>query len=186
MVFDEGDGRVTYSSKDFGRTAKALVAAVPERLVHRSVERPANRDDAFSADPAKMATVTMENYDPQFASIARGGDILVSGFNFGCGSSREQAATAILATGIPLVVAGSFGNIFSRNSINNALMGVEVPRLIERLRAAFGAAPPPAGQAATAVEAAALTAEVSASAQGSVPETTLTPAGTAGGVVTLG
>ncbi|KZM24648.1 4 iron, 4 sulfur cluster binding [Ascochyta rabiei] len=53
------------------------------------------------------------------------GDILVSGFNFGCGSSREQAATAILAKGIPLVVAGSFGNIFSRNSINNALMGVE-------------------------------------------------------------
>ncbi|EMC96754.1 hypothetical protein BAUCODRAFT_34146 [Baudoinia panamericana UAMH 10762] len=94
-------------------------------------------DDAFSSDPAKMATVTMENYDPNFTSVAKAGDILVSGFNFGCGSSREQAATAILAKGIPLVVAGSFGNIFSRNSINNALMGVEVPKLIERLRAAF-------------------------------------------------
>jgi homoaconitate hydratase len=95
-------------------------------------------DDAFSADPAKMATVTMENYDPEFAKIAKAGDILVSGFNFGCGSSREQAATAILAKGIQLVVSGSFGNIFSRNSINNALMGVEVPKLIERLRSAFG------------------------------------------------
>lgn len=94
-------------------------------------------DDAFSSDPAKMATVTMENYDPNFANIAKAGDILVSGFNFGCGSSREQAATAILAKGIPLVVSGSFGNIFSRNSINNALMGVEAPRLIERLRATF-------------------------------------------------
>lgn len=94
-------------------------------------------DDAFSSDPNKMATVTMENYDPQFASIAKTGDILVSGFNFGCGSSREQAATAILAKGIPLVVAGSFGNIFSRNSINNALMGVEVPKLISRLREVF-------------------------------------------------
>lgn len=94
-------------------------------------------DDAFSSDPKKMATVTMENYDPQFSSIAKPGDILVSGFNFGCGSSREQAATAILAKGIPLVVAGSFGNIFSRNSINNALMGVEVPKLISRLREAF-------------------------------------------------
>lgn len=94
-------------------------------------------DDAFSADPAKMATVTMENYDKAFSHIAREGDILVSGFNFGCGSSREQAATAILAKGIPLVVAGSFGNIFSRNSINNALMGVEVPKLIERLRSTF-------------------------------------------------
>jgi len=84
-----------------------------------------------------MATVVMENYDTEFASIAKEGDILVAGFNFGCGSSREQAATAILAKKIPMVVAGSFGNIFSRNSINNALMGVEVPRLIQRLRETF-------------------------------------------------
>jgi len=48
---------------------------------------------------SKMAEVCMENYDANFASIAKKGDILVSGFNFGCGSSREQAATAILAKG---------------------------------------------------------------------------------------
>ncbi|KAK4580202.1 mitochondrial Homoaconitase [Recurvomyces mirabilis] len=95
-------------------------------------------DDAFSSSPAKMATVTMENYDRAFSSIAKEGDVLVSGFNFGCGSSREQAATAILAKGMRLVVAGSFGNIFGRNSVNNALMGVEVPRLIGRLREVFG------------------------------------------------
>ncbi|KAK3498925.1 putative homoaconitase precursor [Neurospora hispaniola] len=88
--------------------------------------------------PAKMAEVCMENYDASFGSIARAGDILVTGFNFGCGSSREQAATAILAKQIPLVVSGSFGNIFSRNSINNALMGVEVPKLVQRLREEFG------------------------------------------------
>lgn len=88
-------------------------------------------------DTATMAKVCMENYDPKFGSIAREGDILVSGFNFGCGSSREQAATAILAKKIPIVVSGSFGNIFSRNSINNALMGVEVPRLVQRLRETF-------------------------------------------------
>lgn len=87
----------------------------------------------------RMAEVCMENYDGEFGQVARAGDILVSGFNFGCGSSREQAATAILAKRIPLVVAGSFGNIFSRNSINNALMGVEVPKLVERLRKAFAA-----------------------------------------------
>ncbi|KAL8950918.1 MAG: hypothetical protein Q9222_003067 [Ikaeria aurantiellina] len=87
--------------------------------------------------PEKMAEVCMSNYDGAFASIAREGDVLVAGFNFGCGSSREQAATAILAKKIPLVVAGSFGNIFSRNSINNALMGVEVPRLVQRLRETF-------------------------------------------------
>ncbi|KAK6585037.1 hypothetical protein PZA11_003261 [Diplocarpon coronariae] len=90
-----------------------------------------------SVPVSKMAEVCMENFDPAFRSIARAGDILVSGFNFGCGSSREQAATAILAKKIPLVVAGSFGNIFARNSINNALMGVEVPRLVQRLREHF-------------------------------------------------
>ncbi|CAG8260099.1 unnamed protein product [Penicillium salamii] len=84
-----------------------------------------------------MAQVVMENYDGEFAKIAKEGDILVSGYNFGCGSSREQAATAILAKKIPLVVSGSFGNIFSRNSINNALMGLEVPRLISRLRETY-------------------------------------------------
>ena len=91
----------------------------------------------------KMAEVCMENYDPEFASIAKPGDIVVSGFNFGCGSSREQAATALLAKKIPLVVAGSFGNIFSRNSINNALMGLEVPKLIQRLRETFSDKPAP-------------------------------------------
>lgn len=84
-----------------------------------------------------MAQVCMSNYDEKFSSLAKEGDILVTGFNFGCGSSREQAATALLAKRIPLVVSGSFGNIFSRNSINNALMGLEVPRLISRLRETF-------------------------------------------------
>ncbi len=84
-----------------------------------------------------MAEVCMENYDPEFQTVAKAGDIVVGGFNFGMGSSREQAATSILAKQIPLVVAGSFGNIFSRNSINNALLGIESPRLVERLRESF-------------------------------------------------
>ncbi|OAQ99389.1 hypothetical protein LLEC1_05084 [Akanthomyces lecanii] len=84
-----------------------------------------------------MAKVCMENYDPKFGDVAKPNDIVVSGFNFGCGSSREQAATALLAKEIPLVVSGSFGSIFSRNSINNGLLGLEVPRLVERLRATF-------------------------------------------------
>ncbi|KAK7752074.1 mitochondrial Homoaconitase [Diatrype stigma] len=84
-----------------------------------------------------MGEVCMENYDKNFRTIAKAGDILVAGFNFGCGSSREQAATALLAKKIPLVVSGSFGNIFSRNSINNALLGIEMSRLVQRLREAY-------------------------------------------------
>lgn len=82
----------------------------------------------------KMAQVCMENYDSEFGSKTHAGDIIVSGFNFGTGSSREQAATAILARDMKLVVSGSFGNIFSRNSINNALLTLEIPDLINLLR----------------------------------------------------
>lgn len=81
----------------------------------------------------------MSNYDPAFNSTAKSGDILVTGFGFGCGSSREQAATSILAKGINLIVGGSFSATYSRNSINNALMLLEVPRLVTRLREVFGA-----------------------------------------------
>lgn len=86
-----------------------------------------------------MAQVVMENYDPTFASSTNAGDILIAGYNFGTGSSREQAATALLAKGIKLVLAGSFGNIFARNGVNNALMTVEVPELVEALRKEFPA-----------------------------------------------
>ncbi|KAK9437154.1 homoaconitase [Metarhizium brunneum] len=85
----------------------------------------------------KMAEVCMENYDTEFTKLTKPGDVMVTGFNFGCGSSREQATTAILARDIPLVIAGSLGNIFSRNGINNALVCLEMPRLVEHLRKSF-------------------------------------------------
>ena len=84
-----------------------------------------------------MAEVCMENFDQNFADVARSGDILISGFNFGCGSSREQAATAILAKKIPMVIAGSFGSTFTRNAFNNGLLGLEIPKLVHRLRERF-------------------------------------------------
>ena len=84
-----------------------------------------------------MAKVCMSNFNNAFSSIAKLGDILVSGFSFGVGSSREQATTALLAKKISLVVAGSFSNITQRNSINNALVNVEVPKLVHRLRETF-------------------------------------------------
>ena len=59
--------------------------------------------------------------------------ILVSGYNFGTGSSREQAATALQAAGVPLVLAGSFGDIFKRNAINNGLVCIESEELVADL-----------------------------------------------------
>jgi len=85
-----------------------------------------------------MACVVMENYDPQFAANTRAGDVLVSGFNFGTGSSREQAVTALKAKGIPLVIAGSFSQTYLRNAFNNGFLCIEVPQLVKRLRERLG------------------------------------------------
>ncbi|CAG8440985.1 12751_t:CDS:2 [Acaulospora colombiana] len=84
--------------------------------------------------PEDMAKVVMENYDPKFAKMVIKGDVLVGGFNFGSGSSREQAAVALKASGITLVLAGSFSETFKRNSINNALLCLEAPDLLHLLR----------------------------------------------------
>ncbi|AAS50665.2 ABL106Cp [Eremothecium gossypii ATCC 10895] len=88
-----------------------------------------------------MARVCMENYDLDFQHNVHAGDIVVGGYNFGTGSSREQAATALLAKGVPLVVAGSFSNTFSRNAINNALLTLELPALLQLLRERYADAP---------------------------------------------
>lgn len=140
--------RVESSAGGEEKAATEILPGFPEKISGEIVFCDMDNLDTDNIYPGKltyqdnvskedMALACMMNYDPSFKEIAKPNDILVSGFNFGCGSSREQAATAILAKKIPLVVAGSFGNIFSRNSINNALMGLEVPRLVERLRATF-------------------------------------------------
>ena len=76
----------------------------------------------------------MENYDPQFALRTRAGDVIVGGFNFGTGSSREQAVTCLKAKGIPLVIATSFSQTYLRNAYNNGFLCIEVSELVQRLR----------------------------------------------------
>ena len=80
----------------------------------------------------------MENYDPEFVNIAKKGDILVGGFNFGTGSSREQAATALKYKGIQLVIAGSFNETYKRNALNNGFLLIECPQLVNDLKEKFG------------------------------------------------
>jgi homoaconitate hydratase len=84
--------------------------------------------------PELMARVVMENYDPQFAARTCEGDVVVGGFNFGTGSSREQAVTALKAKGIPLVVAGSFSQTYLRNAFNNGFLCIETSEFVKRLR----------------------------------------------------
>jgi homoaconitate hydratase len=93
------------------------------------------RDDLTAEDQARIA---MENYDPGFRSLVRPRDLLVGGFNFGTGSSREQAATALKHAGIQVVLAGSLNETYKRNALNNGLLAIEAPALVRALKARFG------------------------------------------------
>jgi homoaconitate hydratase len=126
-----------------------ILAGFPERVRGRLVFMPqdnVNTDAIYGKDytyrddmtPEMMAKVVMENYDPQFASRTRAGDVVVSGFNFGTGSSREQAVTCLKAKGIPLVIAASFSQTYLRNAYNNGFLCVEVPELVKRLHEQLG------------------------------------------------
>jgi homoaconitate hydratase len=90
------------------------------------------RDDMT---PEEMAAVTFENYDPSFNALYQKGDVVVGGLNFGSGSSREQAATALKFKGIPCVIAASFSETYKRNAFNNGFVVFECPELVSHLRA---------------------------------------------------
>lgn len=78
-------------------------------------------------DPAEIAKHALEDLDPRFAAQMRPGDIIVAGRNWGCGSSREQAVTALKAAGVAAIIARSFARIYSRNCINSALPALACP-----------------------------------------------------------
>ncbi len=125
-----------------------ILPGFPKRVRGRLVFLPAdnvNTDAIYGKDYTyrddvsleTMAKVAMENYDPQFSTRARAGDVIVSGFNFGTGSSREQAVTCLKAKGIPLVIAASFSQTYLRNAYNNGFLCIEVPELVKELREQF-------------------------------------------------
>ncbi len=87
--------------------------------------------------PEEMGSKAMLTYDPRFQALARRGDILVGGRNFGSGSSREQAATALKHRGLQMVIAGSFSQTYKRNAFNNGYICIECPALVDELQAAF-------------------------------------------------
>jgi homoaconitate hydratase len=125
-----------------------ILAGFPQRVKGRLVFMPQdnlNTDAIYGKDytyrdditPEMMAKVVMENYDPQFAARTKAGDVLVSQFNFGTGSSREQAVTCLKAKGIPLVIAASFSQTYLRNAFNNGFLCIEVPAFAARVREQF-------------------------------------------------
>ena len=127
-----------------------ILAGFPQRVKGRLVFMPqdnVNTDAIYGKDytyrddmtPEMMAKVVMENYDPQFAARTQACDVIVSQFNFGTGSSREQAVTCLKAKGIPLVIAASFSQTYLRNAFNNGFLCIEVPEFVARVREQFAA-----------------------------------------------
>jgi homoaconitate hydratase len=125
-----------------------ILPGFPQRVKGRLVFMPqdnVNTDAIYGKDytyrddmtPEMMAKVVMENYDPQFAARTNAGDVIVGQFNFGTGSSREQAVTCLKAKGIPLVIAASFSQTYLRNAFNNGFLCIEVPGFVARVREQF-------------------------------------------------
>ena len=85
-------------------------------------------------DKTVLAAHCMEGFDPDFKrKISEGGAVIVAGRNFGCGSSREQAPTALKESGIALIIAVSFARLFYRNAINIGLPVIECASAAEEI-----------------------------------------------------
>lgn len=84
--------------------------------------------------PEELAKHCMEDIDASFATTVKPGDIMVGGWNFGCGSSREHAPIAIEASGVACVIAASFARIFYRNAINIGFPILESPEAAEAIQ----------------------------------------------------
>ena len=86
------------------------------------------------ADKKELATHCMEDIDKNFVQVVKGGDVMVGGFNVGCGSSREHAPMVIKESGISCVIAKTFARIFYRNAINIGLAILECPEASENIQ----------------------------------------------------
>jgi len=84
-------------------------------------------------EPEEMARHALEDLDPGFAQNVKPGDVIVAGSNFGCGSSREQAASCLKYAGVQAVVARSFARIFFRNAINQGLSVLQSEEAVDSI-----------------------------------------------------
>lgn len=101
--------------------------------VNTDVIFPGKYTYTISHDPAELARHALEDLDPSFADGARAGDVIVAGRNWGNGSSREQAVTCLVAAGVHAIIAKSFARIYYRNAINNGLLVIACPQLVDHV-----------------------------------------------------
>ena len=88
-----------------------------------------------TSDAQELSKHCMEDIDTEFVKKVNNGDIMVAGWNFGCGSSREHAPLVIKTCGTGCVIAKSFARIFYRNAINIGLPILECPEAADGISA---------------------------------------------------
>ena len=86
-------------------------------------------------DVKELTQHCMENIDPDFIKKVKKDDIMVGGFNFGCGSSREHAPIVIKEAGVSCVIAKTFARIFFRNAIDIGMPILECPEACDKIQA---------------------------------------------------
>ena len=84
-------------------------------------------------EPEELAKHAMEDLDLEFFKKYEKGDIIIAGKNFGCGSSREQAAICLKYAGVGAVIAKSFARIFYRNAINQGISIIESSEAVDAI-----------------------------------------------------
>ncbi len=152
--FENGEdkirGKITINKKTASsKTSISIIDGFPEKITGRLVychQDNLNTDGIYPGKytyqddfkPEDQAKVVMENYDPEFSKNVNEGDILVGGYNFGSGSSREQAATALKYRGIQLVIVGSASQTYKRNALNNGFLVIESTELTDYLKEKYG------------------------------------------------
>ncbi|MCW1967389.1 MAG: 3-isopropylmalate dehydratase [Anaerolineae bacterium] len=87
----------------------------------------------YNLPPSEFAKHALEDLDPDFAKHVKPGDIVVGGRNFGCGSSREQAAVCVKLSGVTIVIAKSFARIYFRNCVNNGVLPLVCPDAVDAI-----------------------------------------------------
>ena len=88
-----------------------------------------------TSDAKELAKHCMEDIDAEYVSKVQPGDVMVAGWNFGCGSSREHAPLVIKTCGTGCVIAKSFARIFYRNAINIGMPILECEQAAEEIQA---------------------------------------------------
>lgn len=130
---EQQDAGATEIIDSFPKTIQGRVLYLP--LDNLNTDGIYGKDVTYRDDitPEQQGQYAMLNYDPAFQQMVEPGDIIVGGRNFGTGSSREQAATALASRGIRLVIAATFSETYKRNAYNNGFICIDCPEFVDHL-----------------------------------------------------